>query len=1115
MDNGPCGVGTRDTLIRVRPTPTLRLLPVADYCGEARFTPKALFTHAAEYDSLRWSFAGAIMRTSTDREPGEVFYPGTGTYTINLVGYGKCGTDTATQTFTINTQPEVVMAGRDTVCILDGVYVLDTPTPAGGRWEDAGSRPGVVSPEGYFDPVAAGPGMSVLAYTYAAGGCSVTAYRELVVIERPELRLSSPVLEVCETETYFVLDNGRPTGGWYAGPGVTDPAGVMNPSSLGAGAYTLTYHYRPTGMTCADSINFTVQVRPKPVVQLIGPSEVCQGETTAFAASGTEPMDYVWRYADDPPVRGQAVAFTFATPGFQAIRVTATNGSGCAQTVVQQVRVSAPPAAGFTGKGAQACDDEPYQFVNRSSSVSPETSYRWDFGNGQRSQLENPLPVRFAAGRSDTTYRVTLEVTNTCGTDSYSMLVPVTTPPVAAFSLSDTTGCTALDVSFANQSRGAGLQYAWYIDGEEFSTEAEPPTRTFRAPGSNNRVYHVTLVVTNTCGSSTLHRQITVKPRQLDVRFTPVANRGCTPLEVSFDNTTDPTSGVTYSWDFGDGAVSDAREPVHTFRNTSGEVRTYTVTLTADNGCARERTTRSVTVYPAPDVSFEVPPMSCVGEVVAFQNTSGDVAELRWDFGDGQTEKGTQDPRHVFPGPGTYTVTLTASVPGADCPGSYTQTVTVRELPQATFTLDESAGCAPLDVRATSLAADAGTHLWDFGDGNTAVGSRPGTHTYPLPGEYQVRLTVRDDYGCSRDTALAPVVVHALPEAAFTAKADKACGLPQQVCFTNTTTGGTGYAWDFGNGTTSGINAPCNTYTEAGTYNVRLTATSDFGCTAEAAVPVAIYGAPVAEFSIPDTTGCTAGDMPFTSVSAHTDFIQWTFSDGYTTGEANFARGFDEPGSYDVTVIAGNASGCADTLVANNFVEIYPRPFADFTFDNAEGEIMNTIQFEDQSSTDVIRFGWDFGDGHGSDARDPMHRYLSSFDKTVRHWVENAYGCTDTLAKPIELDLLVGLFIHNIFTPDDNTIAEQNIFKPKGIGLEDFYIGVYSRTGQLVWESDVLDEEGSPTEAWDGTFQGQPAKPGTYVWRVHRARFANDRNWTGMPNERGVVAKTGYITLLR
>lgn len=52
------------------------------------------------------------------------------------------------------------------------------------------------------------------------------------------------------------------------------------------------------------------------------------------------------------------------------------------------------------------------------------------------------------------------------------------------------------------------------------------------------------------------------------------------------------------------------------------------------------------------------------------------------------------------------------------------------------------------------------------------------------------------------------------------------CPAPCQVCFTNASQNATSFQWDFGNGQTSTQTSPCVTYSERGTYTVRLTATS-------------------------------------------------------------------------------------------------------------------------------------------------------------------------------------------------------------------------------------------------------------------------------------------------
>jgi gliding motility-associated-like protein len=87
-------------------------------------------------------------------------------------------------------------------------------------------------------------------------------------------------------------------------------------------------------------------------------------------------------------------------------------------------------------------------------------------------------------------------------------------------------------------------------------------------------------------------------------------------------------------------------------------------------------------------------------------------------------------------------------------------------------------------------------------------------------GSYQ--MTVTDGNGCIIDTT---VIVNSPPEIipSFTASTYEGV-YPLPVNFTNTTSGASGYSWDFGDGGTSVDFSPNYTFTEPGDYTVILTA---------------------------------------------------------------------------------------------------------------------------------------------------------------------------------------------------------------------------------------------------------------------------------------------------
>lgn len=128
--------------------------------------------------------------------------------------------------------------------------------------------------------------------------------------------------------------------------------------------------------------------------------------------------------------------------------------------------------------------------------------------------------------------------------------------------------------------------------------------------------------------------------------------------------------------------------------------------------------------------------------------SSGLVTGWQWDFGDGSQDF-TPNPAHVYPLPGTYTVTLTVTGPVGTDTMVITDLITVDPLPVADFTASVVSGDFPLSVDFTDMSAgEPNAWQWDFGDGQTSVEQDP-THVYAGPGFYTVILSAQN--GCGGD----------------------------------------------------------------------------------------------------------------------------------------------------------------------------------------------------------------------------------------------------------------------------------------------------------------------------------------------------------------------------
>jgi PKD repeat protein len=125
-------------------------------------------------------------------------------------------------------------------------------------------------------------------------------------------------------------------------------------------------------------------------------------------------------------------------------------------------------------------------------------------------------------------------------------------------------------------------------------------------------------------------------------------------------------------------------------------------------------------------------------------------------------------------------------------------------------------------------------YSWNFGDGEgTSTVINP-TYTYKNPGTYFVKLVSVTNSGV-KDSAMKTIVVYPKPNPSFTINSKEQCLLNNSFEFTNTTVVSAapifGFNWNFGNGSVSSNISPVKSFTTPGTYNVKLVATTFYGCT--------------------------------------------------------------------------------------------------------------------------------------------------------------------------------------------------------------------------------------------------------------------------------------------
>jgi PKD repeat protein len=163
----------------------------------------------------------------------------------------------------------------------------------------------------------------------------------------------------------------------------------------------------------------------------------------------------------------------------------------------------------------------------------------------------------------------------------------------------------------------------------------------------------------------------------------------------------------SYQWNFGDEAVSSAKDPSHLY----SAPKTYGVSLTVTKGGCSNTCRGLVVVKSQCSECWCSNSPVCDGTAVEFDGPSG-MDAYRWNFGDGGRSQ-EEDPVHLYSAPGKYLVVLVVEKDNhfRSCPDD----VLVKPLNQCSTTSQAPA----LDRTAAQLAAPSGrdSNPEELGDG--------------------------------------------------------------------------------------------------------------------------------------------------------------------------------------------------------------------------------------------------------------------------------------------------------------------------------------------------------------------------------------------------------------
>ncbi|MFH0867133.1 MAG: PKD domain-containing protein [Bacteroidota bacterium] len=493
----------------------------------------------------------------------------------------------------------------------------------------------------------------------------------------------------------------------------------------------------------------------------------------------------------------------------------------------QNICLSAQPVANFSSDKTSDCVPAVIQFYDLSS--GNPTSWFWDFGNGNTSVLQNPGAFYVNPG----SYTVKLIVSNAFGNDSIvkPYYIKAYSPPVCNFHTADTIGCAPYTVSFTDLSFPQSIvitNWFWNFGDGGYST-LQNPVHTYNS-GGNYTVYLIIKDANGCQNSYFINNYIEVHQPKAD--FSAAINGCAPPASVSFTDTSIGT-GLSYLWDFGDGATSTVADPAHIFN--SADTFNISLIITDNIGCSDTSIQDLIVQNHQADFNYSVSCLNDSSYIIYFTDMSSPSPySWLWDFGDGDSTDTNNNPSHLYNSTQSYTITLISAIGN----GCIDTAIKVYAPPHADFLVDSFSCSSPFQVNFTDISTGTGplSYFWFFDDNNNTSTAQNPTYIYSVSEEvefkyYHVLLVVTNPFGCV-DTARVRISI-IKPYAKFEAVPFEGC-IPLDVQFTDESISRDtiiSWFWDFGDGYTSVLQNPSYIYPDTGRYTVTLIINTVNGCT--------------------------------------------------------------------------------------------------------------------------------------------------------------------------------------------------------------------------------------------------------------------------------------------
>lgn len=977
--------------------------------------------------NFHWDFGDG--EESEEQNPSHT-YANDGVYSVTLTTQSKTGcvsTKTIYDYVKINAT-KVSVAAEDVVCVGDSLTIIGTVNSEDIiSWKWTLGDGNIVSDKSEFKYVYEKSGNFDIKSEVINGlGCTVTASQKIVVNPLPNVDFSVNRSHWCiEDETMPITFSSSISDAqlysWDFGDGeridVID-SDVMHTYENGTSFDVALFVKDKNG--CENEITKVAAVtKSNPVVDFLVTddyvkSHFCVNEPIYIenvSYSLAEIVDIKWEYLYDrsSETKNTETVLEYNKAGEYPIRLTYTDIAGCVGVKEEILKVGdgdLVTAKVTKPKVLSYCPHEMIEF--ESVSTGTETMWEWVFTN------------RTTNAKKDTfLYATTFQMSFEESAQYSILLIPyqyscpgffeskkiTINPPKADFEYYPLVSCSFPDTIHFDPAISVGAErYSWNFGdggvldviptGEDghFKWVNPATSEVLNADTTSNVPYHIytepgayDVKLTTYAGSCEDEIIKTFNTSGIAIGFSCDTNSVCQGTEITFVDTSNIVSGTISKriWTFNDQSIETTNESFpYTFENSG--IYNVSMVVQTEDGCRQTIVKNNfVTVHQLPTcTTFETigEQTGCVEYLVDFQlNPSPEVQKYIWNYGDGKsdTTASSKSNTHRY-GTGSYLASVTVVDVNGCSQSSDNLTITISN-PISDFSIPQYVCGGEEIIPINKSTGESLKYIWNWGDGENSS-ERDASHSYAkTDGVRNVTLKVVDENGCE-SSKMQQVYVHQ-PQAKFSSAQTIFICPPADVVFVNESRGeNLRYEWNIGDENSAPLTAN-NTfwqYQTAGTYDISLIATDEFGCvdTLIKTDYINVVG-PVGKFKVEPETGCKNTEFSFVAYDvAGVSEYDFVFGDGQykNTTESSAICKYSDYRTYMPMLTLKDENGCELSLEGNlvKVVGTNIKPDFSIAYDNCYSD---EIIPEDNSKGTNLTYSWDWGDGSVSEGKDAKHLY--------------------------------------------------------------------------------------------------------------------------------------------